>query len=113
MQINATLRNQPQIGQIFQQFGGNWRAFTKQYDGVETGQPVGQCTFIIKVIIENSYVQTSQFFETWQMPQGIKPIIKDRDFHDCPSQMFAGTKTLPAASLRHVRSRPADLCSKP
>ena len=114
MGIHTALRDQLQIGQCGHQCTRDCGAFTKQYQPVERLQARSKRINIGQMIIEHGDVDPGQPGKTIQPAQGVKPVIKNGKAHQsAPSHISAGTNRSPPASLRAVRTSPADLCRKP
>ena len=114
MRIDAALRDQLQVGKLFDELAGDGRTFAEQHHRVEPLKARRQPVHIRLVVGEYGDVDPVEPGKAGKAAKRVEPVIKDGEFHHIsPFQTEAGTNSFPSASLRAVRKRPAEWCRNP
>lgn len=71
----------PEIGQTPQQLSRHLGALAEQNHCIGILQSSSQGFDILDMVGPDSHIVICQYIETWQSTQGVKPIVKDMDFH--------------------------------
>ena len=114
MRIDAALRDQLQVGKLFDELAGDGCALAEQNNRVEPPKARRQPGHIRLVVGEYGDVDPVEPGKAGKTAKRVEPVIKDGEFHHfSPFQTEAGTNSFPSASLRAVRKRPAEWCRNP
>src|SRR6516225_7812824 len=86
VRIDASLADEFQPGQTFQQGGTDGSPFADQYQNVALAQPISQNVGCVHMIVPNLDLVGGEPREARQGAQGIEVVVEDADFHGLPGE---------------------------
>ena len=81
VRIHATLTDQPQRAEPFEQWLADLRSLANQYQHLGIRETSGKCVEVLRVIVPHRYRVTVQLAEARERAERIEVVVQNRDLH--------------------------------